>query len=326
MIQQTIIGLNKSQWLVAFCLFMIVMATGKVKAQSDCSFTVEALLQDPNSGLPVKNTLIPNLRIVVSPDSVYSPSAIWQEQIVVRTDDLGRATFKVGVSSTSDPQLVFCDVLSRYDDIYVHLYDWTYNKTFQSVKIGEVPYANYADRVGESEGFPVGAIVAYVSQDNLPEGFLQCKTNSAGLDTNRFTFFRPLARLLSNYWRNGSAAVVPDLSGYFLRGVSRYSGNDPDVNNRTPHLANMPNEVGSIQTDELREHHHWFSVNTFATVYSNNISSGLISPLFTFTYPAIVPNTGCTQGSSQCESTNLNSTNQETRPKNAAVQFLIKAY
>ena len=57
---------------------------------------------------------------------------------------------------------------------------------------------------------------------------------------------------------NSKTFKIPDYSGMFLRGVDHGSGNDPDVDDRTPPPNGDNKEVGSTQEDALESHRHCY--------------------------------------------------------------------
>lgn len=90
--------------------------------------------------------------------------------------------------------------------------------------------------------------------------------------------------------------TLPDLRGYFLRGLG---GVDPEVNTRT---------LGSIQQDELKSHSHPLPTDQSST---DDI-------------PTVMNSGGSDEGISPANQTGLTG-GLETRPKNIAVNFIIKA-
>lgn len=109
---------------------------------------------------------------------------------------------------------------------------------------------------------------------------------------------------------------VPDLRGRFVRGVDekgadgKPTGNDPDADKRAAQNGgNAGNSVGSLQADAYAEHLHKLE----ATFHAEGKKSGA------FTSHTVLYSSGTEQ------STKKSGTSAETRPKNVAVHWIIKA-
>ncbi len=165
-------------------------------------------------------------------------------------------------------------------------------------------------RIKDQTGFvmPVGTIIAYGGR-NVPAGWLLCD----GTSISRATY-ADLFEAIDTSWGSGSSAGmfnVPDLRGRFVRGLD-YSptrgatGNDPEYTLRTAINigGNTGNNVGSLQNEQLKSHTHatW---GPFVNI-STSTGAGQFSVYQTANYQ-----TGASGG-------------LETRPKNAAVNYIIK--
>jgi len=156
-------------------------------------------------------------------------------------------------------------------------------------------------------GVPVGSIQAYAGS-TMPDGWLLCDGRSF------FSGDAPeLFAAIGYSWGGGEGFFnIPDLRGRFLRGVSGASGNDPDAASRTAQEegGNTGNAVGSLQSDQYKAHTHTTSIplgdnnddNTTPPAASNGSPQGV-------TYNVATGSSGGT----------------ETRPKNANVNFIIRA-
>jgi len=153
-----------------------------------------------------------------------------------------------------------------------------------------------------SDGIPIGTIMAF-GGISVPTGWLLCD----GTQVSRTTYSGLFSVIGTSFGSgNGSSTFhLPDLRGRFLRGVDGSAGNDPDKSTRTAMNSggNTGNNVGSIQSDELKSHSHGLNVNRDGnTGAGGGLSSGALY---------IVNSTNASGGS-------------ETRPKNANVFFIIK--
>lgn len=109
-------------------------------------------------------------------------------------------------------------------------------------------------------GGPIGSVVAYAGDlsdlENLPKGWRLC--DGSVLSKREFP---DLYKRLNRAWGGDSDNVrLPDLQGYFLRGVDNKAGRDPDAANREPSVKGGKNQggdgVGTIQPDAIKEHSH----------------------------------------------------------------------
>ncbi len=180
-------------------------------------------------------------------------------------------------------------------------------------QIVTTPFASIA-----GNGVPPGTVEAYAGNAELapPPGWLLCDGRAL-----RRSDYPNLWSAIGIRWGDGSTGVngesvvdhdfnLPDFRGYFLRGRSAGSGTDPDADSRGVNRRGgvSGNLVGTVQGDELKSHGH-----TTARRYVNVVNDGA----------------GPWSGGGQPGGTGIaNSVNAtggaETRPKNAAVDFIIK--
>lgn len=153
---------------------------------------------------------------------------------------------------------------------------------------------------------PTGTILVFAGE-TLPEGYLWC--DGAPYIRNEYS---DLFTAIGVSWGAGDGSItfnVPDLRGYFLRGMDRDNGtglanNDPDIANRTNiNGTTVGNVVGSYQVDELKSHNH--------TYYGAHSSAAYGTLVFT-------------QGQSGLSQAVSTTGGNETRPKNAYVNYIIK--
>ena len=101
---------------------------------------------------------------------------------------------------------------------------------------------------------------------------------------------------------------IPDYRGLFLRGFDAGAGIDPDAATRTsPTGAGTSNVVGSLQCDAMQEHTHGYNLTQPAAISQQGQAAGT---------------TSSTQQTSAPTSPARNT--PETRPKNIAVNYIIK--
>jgi microcystin-dependent protein len=210
--------------------------------------------------------------------------------------------------------------------------------TISDGQLLSVPYARSA-----SNGVPVGSIIPFGGPlSSVPAGWLPCD----GTQLNR-TNYTQLYNVIGYSWGgNGDVFNIPDLRGYFLRGVADVQTTDPDKDARGAIKSggNTGNNVGSYQDEMFKSHNHNPDSN-----YPN--STGINDVDHTHTYNDIYysENRGPQgdlgwRGSNSSDDDNgpwsitetsagesqphrhqiVPSGGSETRPKNAYVWFIIK--
>ena len=150
---------------------------------------------------------------------------------------------------------------------------------------------------------PIGLIAPY-GADSAPDGWLICD-GSAVLRTTYSDLFDVIG--VSHGVGNGTTTFnIPDLVGYFVRGLDKSASVDPDVR-----------DFASVQEDGIKKHYHNVTQNTYGTsALSANVQRG---------------------DAAEQDVTNVNKTTgpysvgddsyvglTETRPKNVALNYIIK--
>lgn len=150
---------------------------------------------------------------------------------------------------------------------------------------------------------PLGTILMYGGV-TAPTYFLVCD----GSAVSRTTYATLFAAIGTRYGiGDGSTTFnLPDNRGLFPRGYSGTSTNDPDKATRTAvNGGSSGNNVGSIQSDELKAHNHDVDGSQSGGLQTDVVASAL---------------------SDGSVNASVNSTGgNETRPKNIYHQFIIKA-
>jgi microcystin-dependent protein len=153
---------------------------------------------------------------------------------------------------------------------------------------------------------PSGAIMAF-GGTTVPAGWLLC--DGMPLDGSRSEYASLYEAIGDAY--GGSAPHtfnVPDLRGRFLRGVDTgNTGNDPDRMSRVASVpgGNAGNAVGSLQSDALASHTHMYqgAGASYGMTLANSAFSAMAAPASTMSAA---------------------SGGAETRPRNIAVNYIIK--
>jgi len=173
------------------------------------------------------------------------------------------------------------------------------------INVGGVERARIPQSVGL---LPTGMITAFSGMTDVAE-WLICD----GREVDRTTYSRLFATVGTVYGEGNSTTTfnIPDLRGRFLRGANDAgtaegaSGNDPDAAGRTAMNVGgaVGDLVGSVQNDEVASHTHGYSAGTAA---GSNLGPGT----------TLVAN--------YSGKTTASTGGNETRPKNAYVNYIIK--
>lgn len=179
---------------------------------------------------------------------------------------------------------------------------------------------------------PTGTIIAY-GDEAAPDGWLYCD-GSAVSRTTYSTLFGVIG-VKFGYGNNSTTFNLPDLRGRFLRGFDDGTGVDPDTILRTamntggatgdaigsiqPHATALPANTG-FTTATDGSHTHNYDDDRASINLSGIAGGGGVNVSGTSTN---VGKTTGTTGSAHSHAITLGGDN-ETRPKNAAVAFMIK--
>jgi microcystin-dependent protein len=201
--------------------------------------------------------------------------------------------------------------------------------------LAAVPYAVEADTASNfapgsqiSQLVPPGTVVPYAGAVGgavmAPPGWVLCD----GAPLSR-TQYASLFAAIGTGWGAGDGAMTfnaPDLRGVFLRGVDSGAGKDPDAAGRTAILpgGNTGANVGTAEGDNYASHSH--TLNDPGHTHA-------ISPYVAF--GGVPSGAGYTAGGAPLNSNNSTALattgcsvaangGSETRPKNAAVNYIIK--
>ena len=140
----------------------------------------------------------------------------------------------------------------------------------------------------------------------LPAGWLLCD----GSAINR-TLYGKLFSFIATNWGDGDGSTtynVPDLRGYFLRGQSSGTGNDPDAGSRYAISGgNTGDMVGSYESHAMQQHYHYYGAFAQRAGGGLGVDQGV--------------NFGTTYITDTVYGANVSG---ETRPLNANVTYMIK--
>ena len=172
-----------------------------------------------------------------------------------------------------------------------------------------------ASVIPAAAGVPVGTIVAF-GGTTLPAGWLLCDGSSLSTTT-----YSSLFAAIGSNWGSTSANTfrLPDLRGRFLRGRANGAVDnittvavDPDAGARSFQFTNgaTGDNVGSYQGDDFKSHKHENRILLNWGNWNYGGNNWLVQTNAPGSYPETL--SGATGGN-------------ETRPKNAYVNYIIKA-
>jgi len=270
-------------------------------------FNYQAQIRN-NGGIIIPDSSV-QLRFTLFP-SQFSNIPAWEETQSITTDHYGIASAVIGKGKrTGGTSTSFEKVDFTSGNFWMRV---EINSSGNYIKLGNdeplqsVPYAKVA---GNLNLFPAGFIIAFAGDTTkIPSGWLLCDGRAVSRSQ-----FAELYNMIRDNWGRGnniSTFNLPDLRGQFLRGVTGISANDPDAASRTSmnQGGNTGNNVGSYQPDDIKSHNHQ-QTTTASIALPGNLSSvadfhrggAIADPIYTN------PTGG-----------------NESRPKNAYVNFLIK--
>jgi microcystin-dependent protein len=193
--------------------------------------------------------------------------------------------------------------------------------------VGTIGIMAPARAAGDS--LPVGTIIAWGGQTkSIPANWMLCNGKALSI-----TVYAELFAAIGTSWGSlGDKFNLPDLRGRFLRGDDAGTGRDPDTPTRTPSRpGGSATGVGSVQEDALQDHSHL--QNPHHHIYSFFYNNMMMTQSAAGYYVPLSSSKIDTKSSSvsmDILGVKKNRTKseikkgEETRPKNASVNFIIK--
>ena len=166
---------------------------------------------------------------------------------------------------------------------------------------------------------PTGSVLAF-SGPTAPKGYLVCD-GSAVSRTTYATLFAMIGT--AHGTGDGSTTFnLPDYRGRFLRGVSGNSANDPNKATRVAMNTggNAGNLVGTVQAQATAKNGLYDNGHAHSTVNTNQ--SGTAGGIYTSGTNVSTPQAAAYNTNSG--SSDIRSTDSETRPLNAYVNYIVK--
>ena len=182
------------------------------------------------------------------------------------------------------------------------------------------------------DSVPVGTIIAWAGEpEAIPVDWKLCDGSAV-----RRSKYQELFAAIGTAWGapNKNKFNLPDLRGRFIRGADEGSGRDPDAAGRSASKKNGNSDgVGSIQEDSLQNHSHEQGTHQhvqkiaqaagYRSIPSTAGPASVVKAIdqnITYTMNA----TAVIKGAKQYGTKSSLKKGEETRPANAAVNFIIK--
>lgn len=174
-----------------------------------------------------------------------------------------------------------------------------------------------------SGGSPAGSVTAFAgTTGSIPAGWLLCD----GTPLNS-TNYPSLYAAIGIAWGNGSNGSgtdfnLPDMRGYFLRGVSHSTTRDLDRNSRTPNGYGNKVQVGSSQSDAIRN----ITGRTAIGEFTETIQNGAFYGRSTYSNGSTIgtQSGGTSDHYTTFDASRVVPTGGDNRPKNVYVNYIIK--
>ena len=312
-------------FLVCSLLAMIGLAQGN----SGLGFNYQAVVRGMDGFVLPKQSV--ELRFSLMPGQ-SATQASWVETHHVMTDAVGTigVTIGKGTRVSGENEFKNVDFAAVKYWLKVEIKEGGNYRELSYTALASVPYAEVATNAVSS---PVGTVIAFAGgrnkdgKSNIPEGWLLCD----GREISR-SEYAALYNVIGTDWGYGNNSTtfnIPDMQGYFLRGMD-YGDYDqeknPDRSSRTAlkEGGNSGNNVGSYQGDAIRNITGSISAQT-GTEGSTPIGGGAIGTQWINRWghwsggdakmPDYITN---------FDASRVVPTGNENRPKNVYVNYIIK--
>lgn len=208
----------------------------------------------------------------------------------------------------------------------------TKSNTTVNANIANITTLNATDGTGL---VPIGSVTMYAGIGSVPTGYLECdgSTVSRGVYPDLFS---AISTRYGKGYDDGATFSLPDLRGEFVRGYDNGAGNDPDASSRTDSGGGATGDmVGTKQDyavkDHFHKHHHKVTAaqqdlylenhDTDTTKVGNYSSTGYD------TSDDMDDSDSTEVGVNDSDGATITTTNSstESRPKNIALMFIIRA-
>ncbi len=174
---------------------------------------------------------------------------------------------------------------------------------------------------------PVGTIIAWGGEtSSIPTSWMLCN----GRALNKTVYKDLFAAIGTSWGSSGDKFNLPDLRGRFLRGDDGGTGRDPDVKKRKPsNPGGSATGVGSVQEDSIQEHSHYQNRHNHNYQHYDGYAKADLGNDYLFAWATEGARTTTWAqpelfGAIKYKTSSEIKAGEESRPKNAAVNFIIK--
>lgn len=246
-------------------ILLFFLSFGLAAQINETGFSFQGYARDFD-GNAVGNATI-KVTFTIYPVGGSSSPGSFSESHDVETDAFGLFSATVGTVSPNTFKVLNWSLLKYMLKVVVTV-NGSDEVTIHDGEMLSVPYAQAANKA--ANGVPVGTILPFGGDEsNLPDGFLLCNGTSYSQ-----SLYPDLYAAIGTAWGGTTSNFrVPDLRGYFLRGVAGSATVDPDASARSNKYSggNTGNDVGTYQEQATLSHTH--SAGTF-NVNGDTESSG----------------------------------------------------
>jgi microcystin-dependent protein len=179
------------------------------------------------------------------------------------------------------------------------------------------------------DALPVGTIIAWGGEiTSIPKDWMLCNGRVMSKSGNPDLF----AAIGTSWGSSGADRFnLPDLRGRFLRGLDAGAGRDPDAKKRLPSKpGGSATGVGSVQEDSVQNHTHDQDEHTHGYLHQGNVYLANLTGMGYFPLRDLADtrstdsSKAILKGAIKYNTKSKLNAGEETRPKNAAVNFIIK--
>jgi microcystin-dependent protein len=311
------IAMKRSLLVSVFALISLITITASGQTQRGFSF--QGYARDFEGAALASQTI--TVRFSIYPQG---GSNEFQEEQTVTTDPYGVYQVVIGATQMNNFSKLPFGTKNYWLKVETRANGQDFTET-SNTQLLAVPYAKSAELA--LNGVPPGTILPFAGpKGNIPAGFLPC---DGGLVSR--TAYPDLYNAIGDSWGSSGASFrLPDLRGMFLRGQDDGANQDPDNGSRTARYSGgaTGNNVGSYQNDIFGSHNHGGSTGT-AGAHNHSVSrpDGWAEAGGSY-WQDIVTKGSWTSVNTSTDGNHShsisNSGGSETRPRNAAVYYIIK--
>ena len=299
-----------------------IIINSAIAQNSGLGFNYQAVIRNAY-GFVIQDSAV-TLKVGLYPGQ-QAQTPTWVEMHNVQTDKFGTIGIRVGHGVRDN-----ASVAAQFSDVnFAAVYYWLKIEineagTYKEISFTSLPSCPYCEVANNASVVPAGMVMAFAGDiTKIPNGWMLC--DGRQLDRSQYANLYNVIGVAWGTGNNSTTFNIPDMRGYFLRGVdNRPSGSQVDGNRstRTPLQpgGNSGAMVGSYQQDAAPN----------ITGQFGNAENGQANGAFTRTASGNYVLGGSGTGAyfnfnaSLSNSTYGRENTIEIRPKNVYVNYIIK--